>query len=124
MFSRHLTNLGYLLILLRLLGHIGECVLLKVPVAVCGKLGKRGRGSVLTLNNKETISRSRQPRRQWEVAVVGEVPKRAKELGNEKKSCLVGGSMKIQEVARRVCSGCCESEMSDVGTQQCLECCG
>ena len=31
MFSRHLSNLGYLLILLRLLGHLGECVLLKVP---------------------------------------------------------------------------------------------
>ena len=40
MFSRHLTNLGYLLILLCLLGHIGEGVLLKVPVAVCGKLGR------------------------------------------------------------------------------------
>jgi len=66
----------------------------------------------------------RQARRQWEVAVVGEVPERAKELGNEKKSCLVGGSMKIQEVARQVCSGCCGSENSDVGTQQCLECCG
>ena len=42
MFSRHLSNLGYLLILLSLLGHIGECVLLKVPVAVCGKLGRVG----------------------------------------------------------------------------------
>ena len=42
MYSRHLTNLGYLLILLRLLGHIGECVLLKVPVAVCGELGREG----------------------------------------------------------------------------------
>ena len=42
MFSRHLSNLGYLLILLSLLGHIGEGVLLKVPVAVCGKLGRVG----------------------------------------------------------------------------------
>jgi len=46
------------------------------------------------------------------------------ELGNEKKSYLVGDSMKIQGVARQVCSGCCESEMSGVETQQCLECCG
>ena len=42
MFSHHLSNLGYLLILLCLLGHIGEGVLLKVPVAVCGKLGRVG----------------------------------------------------------------------------------
>ena len=42
MFSHHLSNLGYLLILLRLFGHIGECVLLKVPVAVCGELGREG----------------------------------------------------------------------------------
>ena len=42
LFSHHLSNLGYLLILLCLLGHIGEGVLLKVPVAVCGKLGRVG----------------------------------------------------------------------------------